>query len=686
MLNTALPTFRELICPPIGTDPFWGADNQAFLSKSTDSLRLIFQSIRKCSCNMHIEVLVPAFFCDNTLEEAKENGVEYYYYQLDDSLNPIWENVRTLCSTRHIDVFLMCHYYGSYHDMSFARNFCNQKQILFIEDCAHVLYPGNIFGKKGDFVLYSPHKCLPMPDGAILCVNLSKSESIRSIQYDVMKSVPEELKDNCITWRLKKGLQCFLRKQRKIKWDFEPHFSSGAVSRAKPNVMGISYYSRRLLERYDEKRLRIATTIRRDNMEILSQIIRSIDESVRPLPFVGEGAPYVGVFNFEASIYPEKVIKKLNQVGIHGMYWPDLPRTKKEGEDSCKVARLSENYICFPVHQGILQGKYAKILVKANVNKKTKGENIRIQRVSKSREDRLWKDICEEIELRVIPQEWQYGEVKGAVEGWRPDRFLIFKGEKPIGVLQCLVKLLVGIPVAVRVNRGPLFICGEDSTKNTFDTLDLIRDVYPHPMPIFYASNLRFSPDTLADAISRGWYAWRTIGFSSGVIDLRKEKESLRKNLDGKWRNQLRSAEKRGMTLISDRERLADAIDIYEVDQKKKGYKGISSYILYALWEADESPLRMYRVENDDGDIIAFDIFYVCDNYVLYLVGWNGSEGRKAYVNNLILFTALMDAKEKMVPWFELGGIDFINTPENARFKMGMNPVIYRTLGEFVRV
>ena len=92
----------------------------------------------------------------------------------------------------------------------------------------------------------------------------------------------------------------------------------------------------------------------------------------------------------------------------------------------------------------------------------------------------------------------------------------------------------------------------------------------------------------------------------------------------------------------------------------------------------------MYLTNKED-EIIAFDIFYMTNNFGLYLVGWNGSEGRKRYLNNLLFYNAAKKFRERGIRWLDLGGIDYIETEENARFKDGMRPQHYQLLGEFIK-
>ena len=60
--------------------------------------------------------------------------------------------------------------------------------------------------------------------------------------------------------------------------------------------------------------------------------------------------------------------------------------------------------------------------------------------------------------------------------------------------------------------------------------------------------------------------------------------------------------------------------------------------MMKSLKNMPESPLVVFYITNETDEIIAFDIFYYTNNFGLYFVGWNDDEGRRMYVNNLLLF------------------------------------------------
>lgn len=91
-------------------------------------------------------------------------------------------------------------------------------------------------------------------------------------------------------------------------------------------------------------------------------------------------------------------------------------------------------------------------------------------------------------------------------------------------------------------------------------------------------------------------------------------------------------------------------------------------------------------MKNDEDIIIAFDIFYTHGDAATYYIGWNSDEGRKNYLNNLLLYHAAISLKNMGIAKLDLGGIEYIHTESVAKFKDGMKPRHFRQLGEFIKV
>lgn len=676
MLNCVMPTWRQIFCKEDDNpDGFWNLDNCIYTSSSAVSMRMIFDSCIEQQ-EKNITVLVPAYFCQETLNGAYTDRVRYLYYPICQDLNPDWKEVKALCAKEHIDVMVFCHYFGMYRDVDRTKNFCMQKKIVLIEDYAHVLYPGKRFGQKGDFVLYSPHKTLPLPDGGILWINRSQDEWISCVQNAVRRSAESPIRKKAYKWRVKKSIQKVIGYQRKIEIDFKPHYGKKKVP--DHSERSISVYSKRILFGYTLKMLKQAEALRKDNQAVLDYLMQVINSDIMPAFRKFEGCPYYAVYSFKDVGEKRKAISVLRRKKIMAQYWPDLPEDIRNKEFDA-VKELAGNLILVPNHQGIRPSQLAKLVSTRNIDKK----GISLKLVSDKSGKREWREVTSQIRLTNIPQDWQYGRVKAKQEHWTVKRFIVVKGEKPIGVLQILVKKVLGFPYIIRINRGPLLIPEFDNIETAVAVLDQLKKLYRFPVLKVAALNIPFSAYSLAVAVKNGWRQWNPYGFSSGVIDLEQTEEDIRKGLNSKWRNQLVSSEKRGLVLKTGKERFEEMIDIYENEQKIKGFCGVPTGILYGLLELKKCPLDILYIESEQEEIIAFDIFYSTSNFGLYLVGWNGEQGRKCYANNFLLYQAALLLKGRGVKWLELGGIDYIETEENALFKSGMNPEMYRLLGEF---
>lgn len=292
--------------------------------------------------------------------------------------------------------------------------------------------------------------------------------------------------------------------------------------------------------------------------------------------------------------------------------------------------------------------------------------------------------ILDKVFFSNIPQAWDYGSVKREAEGCNLIRGIIKDGSSSVGVIQILIKKKWGIPFAARVNRGPLLLGEYETAENHMYVMEFVRQHIPI-IPILYAPNLQDIPKNFVILTKCGWRQWNKFGYETGIINLNQSLDQIRDSFNGKWRNQLKSSEKHNIKIISDFDRFDEIVSIYELSQKQKGYKGIPSNVLFGLRELKESPLKLFYILNESNDLIAFDFFYITTNFGLYFIGWNNDEGRKMYVNNLMLFHALSILKEMGVKWLDLGGIDYINTEENARFKDGMSPLHIVLPGEFIK-
>jgi hypothetical protein len=167
--------FRALLRrPPSDTDLAapWCREGElaGWLSRSTWSLALIAQWRQSHASASPVRVWIPDYFCNASLAALRQTGAKLLFYPLTEKMAPDIAACRMLIDADPPDLFVLVHYFGQPTSAAATRDFCSRHGAWLIEDAAHVLRPVGSIGIYGDFVLYSPHKHLPIPDGAVLVV------------------------------------------------------------------------------------------------------------------------------------------------------------------------------------------------------------------------------------------------------------------------------------------------------------------------------------------------------------------------------------------------------------------------------------------------------------------------------------------------------------------------------------
>lgn len=686
MLGSELPSWKQILTNKYSAktaeNAYWKGENLIWTSRSGISIRLIAES-----CAAHIKkdmvrMWIPDLFCVETEELFVTKKVQLDYYPIHGNYEPDWDIIKEMTGNSIPDIFIFVHYFGVYHDVDRAKEFCKRYGTLLIEDCAHVLYPSGKFGLKGDFTVFSPHKILPVCDGGIIKYN-EKDDKAQAIADGLKKQlVGEKQSGNCIGWRIKKAVQKITKARRATKFTVGAHFAARKEESVSKFRLRISRWSYHAISGYRYEEFKKIAYIRRMNLRTMNYIVSRLTPEAVPIVPEDTVCPYAAMYSVKNIKDKQEAVRKLERAGILVTYWPTLSDAVKEMTYKSMAADLSGNLLVIPIHQGMtpqyLLKEYLPDLKKTN-------RNYQFEKINDGAE---YGQVCrnEGNVLDNVPQDWIYGVVKSETAGDELNRYKICGSDgRFIGFMQALIKKKAGIKYAVRVNRGPVMQKGYEGADVVFSIMERFRKMM-RPLPVFYAPNLEFSPYNMHVATSYHWRCWNGFGYPSGIINLEESEEMLRKKLDSKWRNQLISAEKRGLAVLNDNARYKEFLEIYRKDQQDKNYKGISNDILLRLFTFKESPLETYYAADENGGVLAFDIVYLQRETAHYLVGWNSAEGRKLYLNNLLLFYALISLKQKGMKRFDLGGIEYIHTEDIAKFKDGMNPEKYHLMGEFVGV
>jgi perosamine synthetase len=129
------------------------------------------------------EVLVAAYHCESMISPViwREATPVFFRINLDTSIDIDDIVYKTTANTKAI---IVTHYFGFLQDLNFVRKFCNEHNIILIEDCAHAFFGSlnhQAVGSIGDYAIASSMKFFPCYDGGILA---SSTRILSNIQLN----------------------------------------------------------------------------------------------------------------------------------------------------------------------------------------------------------------------------------------------------------------------------------------------------------------------------------------------------------------------------------------------------------------------------------------------------------------------------------------------------------------------
>ena len=431
------------------------------------------------------------------------------------------------------------------------------------------------------------------------------------------------------------------------------------------------------------------SAIRQSNLPIWDEVIAILSNGqvvpalINPIPNI----PYLAAYCGDETDVLE-ILTKLQILGMPASTWPDLPvevsvdTTKHRG-----AVNLRNRFLYLPLHHDIDASSISKLLTVIDKSEKVTRDEVKLEDVTSPE---MWRKYLLNVEFSNLLQAWEYGEAKSLSEGWRIRRVVCSINGKPTGVAQLLVRKIFGTITVSRLSRGPLFF---DDASN-FD-LSLVWQKMSESYSLRKLHILSISPEIIVGKSPIHAHGLATlmrispVGTESATLNLNQDISTLRQNLEQKWRNQLAMSERSGTHVkYSTDETDFDWFEaVYETLRREKDFYGIPPVLFQNISKTFLRTANAHLfIGNYEGRKIAAILVVTHGTTATYLAGWNGSEGRKLNVNNLLLWEASLRLKELGLRKLDLGGIDILNTPTIAKFKMGMRGENYKTVGEFVKL
>ncbi|MSO89945.1 MAG: hypothetical protein EXQ89_08295 [Rhodospirillaceae bacterium] len=314
------------------------------LSRSAWSLAALVE-MRKDAGTARPRLWLPDFFCNQSTAPSRAAGAEVVFYPLTPALTPDWPACRALAAGARPSLFVLVHYFGQANDTAGAKAFSAATGALLVEDAAHVLKPIAGIG-DGDFVLYSPHKLVGIPDGAILLARVPPAGLDRALAR-LSAAAPSPW-----PWAIKRGLQRAipaslwkaLRPIADVPFERDPPFQSPA------NAPMMSAAARKILARI-APRLEAEAAGRRRSEDVMRKILDDIPGwSPWPGRWADAAAPYRGVFLAATAALAAERFAHLRRAGCPVESWPDLaPEVTSNPEAHRSAIDLRRRLLAFPL-------------------------------------------------------------------------------------------------------------------------------------------------------------------------------------------------------------------------------------------------------------------------------------------------------------------------------------------------
>jgi Acetyltransferase (GNAT) domain len=284
-----------------------------------------------------------------------------------------------------------------------------------------------------------------------------------------------------------------------------------------------------------------------------------------------------------------------------------------------------------------------------------------------------------------LQQDWAYGACMKTL-GVGVLRALVEQDGAPVALAQFIVRRLVGgLANMALCSLGPVWLqplSGADKAR-----------VYKALKKTIPLKNLRvvaFTP-LEAQGPELGLSSWRRVmtGHSTVTLDLQPDPETLRAQLDGRWRYSLARAEESPLIIHrvgTNAGQYRWLLDAEMQQREQRGLHGLPLHFFDLYVPSRQQPAKtILTMRADVGrDRVAGMMFLIHGEAATYQVGWTSDTGREQNAHNLILWNAIQELRERGVRKLDLGGVNTTRSAGIARFKIGTGGQVLSCAGTYI--
>lgn len=693
MLFSALSR-KKLVNSEMSSPWVRGDEDVFWLSRTAYSLELIALWQLKARRKDRLVIWLPDYFCNAALEPLRNLDVTFVFYPITADHGVVSSVLEKLAALGVPDVVVNVHFFGISCGNDFLKQFCTNHNCLFVEDAAHVLKPLDGIGDEGDCVLYSPHKHLPIRDGAALVVrkngpsqlgyNEESLDALTSIYDDFTKKYESTFLLD-IVWIIKRMLQ-YAGYRKRIDIDYSIDEKSESTPQNLP-PRSMSTLSKRILVRL-KHRLNDFSERRSKNVQLWQSVVQNEYLGAEANQKKHPQTAYMAAFRLNTEF--KASVDDLTMVKASAMSWPDLPPEVLKDPVRHKVAiKLKNEKLFFPVHHSI---KTAEI---CNQMKDVNCKSIKNWVVRPVRENE-WNHHLSTVAKQNLLHTWDYGAARSSVAGWNIERLAVEKPDgEVIALVQVLYYKLVMLGGIAKISRGPLLLGNhsEDDRNHILTLLAITEYARSVKWRIMQFSLEIPQSENLASQLrAHKFYKQKGTNIGSGLLDLNLDLDTLRSNLNTLWKRTLKKIDKNKIVVRLEQTndlRVNEFLKCYSAMQKDKAFKGINSDLIRLLSEKKSSSFEVNffvaEMTDDEGMTIELGT-RVCvkhgntaTDFLLYI----NEEGKKYWASTALYWHAIEYYKDLGCKWFDIGGLSENTTKGISDYKKGLRSDLYTLIGEW---
>ena len=293
-----------------------------------------------------LNVLLPGYFCGQSLRYLRSLDVNIIFYPLTHDLSPDFSYLEKKFMTQRADIFVLVHYFGRITSQEKSQRLAVRYGALLVEDCAHVISPAVADTWCGDYLMFSPHKFFPVPPMGLL---ISKQPVV---------TTPRSARHFPLIWIIKNLVKTFVKYRRSAAPSRCQSGQSETVPQRVPHRSVIKAVINCM------HKLEQVSRTRQQNIQRLLEAIRTVSGWEVALDPEESKSLYLLPVKCETTAIAKNRYRLLNQTEQIVMYWPDLPFEIKRDrmiEQQCLILR--EHTLFFMVHHRMNLERVTRIIL-----------------------------------------------------------------------------------------------------------------------------------------------------------------------------------------------------------------------------------------------------------------------------------------------------------------------------------